>query len=64
MVHGNMHDLCVLEALKTVAHNTPVAPEEFITHIEHDAYFWPSNQHSYSPNETDYSPTSTSFITQ
>ena len=64
MVHGNMHDLCDLEALKNVAHNTPVAPEEFITHNKHDAYFWPCNQHRYSPNETDDSPTSTSFITQ
>ena len=64
MVHGNMHDLCDLEALKNVAHNTTVAPEEFITHIKRDAYFWSSNQHSYSPNERDYSPTSTSFITQ
>jgi hypothetical protein len=27
-----MHDLCDLEALKNVVHNTPVAPEEFITH--------------------------------
>ena len=41
MVHGNMHDLCVLEALKTVAHNTPVTPEEFITHIEHDVISGP-----------------------
>jgi hypothetical protein len=64
MVHGNMHDLRDLPALKNVAHNTPVALEEFITHIKHDAYFWPSNQHRYSPNERDYSPTSASFITQ
>jgi len=59
-----MHDLCDLEALKNVVHNAPVAQEELITHIKQDAYFWPSNQHSYSPNERDYSPTSTSFITQ
>jgi len=38
MVHDNKHDLCDLEALNNVAHNTPVAPEEFIAHIKHDAY--------------------------
>ena len=43
MVHDNMHDLCDLEALKNVAHNIPVIPEEFITHIKHDAHFWHSN---------------------
>jgi hypothetical protein len=61
-VRGNMHDLCDLEALKNVAHDTPVVAEEFITHIKHDAYFLPSNQHSYSPNERYYSPTSTSLL--
>lgn len=43
IVHDNMHDLCDLEALKNVAHNIPVIPEEFITHIKRDAHLWHSN---------------------
>jgi hypothetical protein len=43
MVHGNMPDLCDSKASKNVTRNTTVAPEQFITHVKHNAYFWHSN---------------------